>query len=221
MEEYKRSQRTTLKRLPDRAVYEYVAIRQILDEGFICHVGFVVDRRPFVIPTSYARVEDTLFIHGSVASRMLRNLAQGVDVCVTVTLIDGLVLARSAFNHSMNYRSVIIFGNAEVVPDGEEKLKALRALSDHIIPLRWDDVRRPSQNELKQTLVLSLALKEVSAKVRSGPPIDGDDDYELPVWAGVLPMRIVAEDPISDPRLSSGITVPSYLKNYRRGVRLR
>src|SRR4030088_792822 len=176
MEKLPQTPRTTLKRLPQRGNHDREVINQILDEGFVCHVGFAVDGRPFVIPTGYARVGDSLVIHGSQASRMLRTLEQGIDVCVTVTLIDGLVLARSAFHHSMNYRSVVIFGRATLVEDREEKLAALYACSEHLIPGRWKDVRAPNEAELQQTTVLSLPIDEASAKVRTGPPLDDEED---------------------------------------------
>jgi hypothetical protein len=208
MKEFTPTQRTTLKRLPKRANYEQDTVYQILDEGLVCHVGFVVDNQPYVIPTAYGRVEDKLYIHGSPASRMLRTLQAGIQVCVTVTLLDGLVLARSAFHHSMNYRSVVVFGTASVVSDPEDKLKALHAFTEHIVPGRWEEIRQPSRNELAGTLVLSLPLVEASAKVRTGPPVDDEADYELPVWAGEIPLRLVAGVPINDPRLQPG-TVPS------------
>src|SRR5438128_9863292 len=182
--------RTRVVREPHRGVYDRELVNQILDEGFICHVGFVLDNQPFVIPTGYARVDERLFIHGSQASRMLRTLSQGIEVCVTVTLIDGLVLARSAFHHSMNYRSVVVFGRATVVDDGDEKVKALRSLSEHMVRGRWDDVRTPTEEELRLTTVLALPLLEASAKVRTGPPLDDEEDYEMPVWAGVIPLRL-------------------------------
>ncbi len=216
MEELTQTARTTLKRLPQRGAFDRESINQILDEGFICHVGFAVDGQPYVIPTGYARAGDRLFIHGSQASRMLRTLGQGIDVCLTVTLIDGLVLARSAFHHSMNYRSVVVFGRATVVDEREEKLSALRALSDHMIPGRWDDVRKPSERELQLTTVLSLPLDEASAKVRTGPPLDDEEDYELPVWAGVIPLRMVANAPHPDPRLPVEIDPPPYALDYSR-----
>jgi len=211
-----RTPRTTLKRLPKRGSHEREVIDRILDEGFICHVGFVVDGQPFVIPTGYARVEDRLIVHGSQASRMLRALGQGIDVCVTVTLIDGLVLARSAFHHSMNYRSVMVFGRARVIDDRAEKSQALFALSEHMIPGRWKDVREPNEAELQQTTVLSLPITEASAKIRTGPPLDDEGDYDLPVWAGVIPLRMIADEPIQDPRLPSEITTPSYVSDYDR-----
>jgi nitroimidazol reductase NimA-like FMN-containing flavoprotein (pyridoxamine 5'-phosphate oxidase superfamily) len=216
MDKIPQTPRTTLKRLPQRGSYDRELIDRILDEGFICHVGFAVDSRPFVIPTGYARVGDRLFIHGSQASRMLRTLEQGIDVCVTVTLIDGLVLARSAFHHSMNYRSVVVFGNAGLVDDPDEKLAALRALSEHMIPGRWDDVREPDERELQLTTVLSLPLGEASAKVRTGPPLDDEADYDLPVWAGVIPLRLVAGAPIDDPRLPADSEAPKYAVKYAR-----
>ena len=208
--------RTTLKRLPKRGSHDRETINQILDEGFICHVGFIVDGQPIVIPTGYARVEDKLIIHGSQASRMLRNVGKGINVCVTVTLIDGLVLARSAFHHSMNYRSVVVFGNASVVEDREEKITALFALSEHMIPGRWKDVREPNETELQQTTVLSLSITEATAKIRTGPPLDDEEDYAMPVWAGVIPLRMVADEPVPDPRLPSDIAPPDYASRYDR-----
>jgi nitroimidazol reductase NimA-like FMN-containing flavoprotein (pyridoxamine 5'-phosphate oxidase superfamily) len=216
MKSIPQTKRTTLKRLPKRGKFDRESVYEILDEGFICHVGFVVDGHPVVIPTGYARVEDNLFIHGSQASRMLRELQTGVEVCLTVTLLDGLVLARSAFHHSMNYRSVVVFGKAALVDDETEKLKALRALSEHMIPGRWDDVRQPTETEMKMTTVLTLPLEEASAKVRVGPPIDDDEDYELNVWAGVVPLQLVAKEPIADPRLPQGIQAPTYATAYKR-----
>jgi uncharacterized protein len=214
--DFPQTQRTTLKRLPKRGVYDRELVYRILDEGFICHVSFAVDGQPFVIPTGYARVNDQLFIHGSQMSRMLRTLAQGVDVCVAVTLIDGLVLARSAFHHSVNYRSVVIFGRAAVIEKREAKLAALLAFSEQVIPGRWNDVREPTEQELNATTVLALPLVEVSAKVRTGPPLDDDEDYALNVWAGVLPLKLVAGEPLNDPRLPDGIEPPAYTLKYRR-----
>ena len=217
MNELPPTPRTTLKRLPKRGSHERDTINQILDEGFICHVGFAIEGQPFVIPTGYARVNDQLIIHGSQASRMLRALKTGIDVCITVTLIDGLVLARSAFHHSMNYRSVVIFGRAMLIEEREEKLKALFALSEHMIPGRWQDVREPTETELQQTTVLSLPIEEASAKIRTGPPLDDEEDYAMNVWAGVLPLRISTEDPIPDPRLPPNIGTPDYVGCYHRG----
>src|SRR3954467_15781118 len=194
------TQRTRVVREPDRGVYDRETVYQILDEGFFCQVGFVADGQPFVIPTSYGRRGDSLYIHGSAASRMLRKLNEGVSVCVTVTLLDGLVLARSVFNHSMNYRSVVILGTAKLVDDPEEKLEALRTLSEHILPGRWDDARQPNEKELKATSVLRLPIEEFSAKVRTGPPMDDEEDYSFPTWAGVIPLEIAAGEPISESR---------------------
>ena len=216
MDNLPQTNRTTLKRLPRRGNYDRELINRILDEGFICHVGFFADSQPFVIPTGYARVTDKLFIHGSQASRMLRTMGQGIDVCVTVTLVDGLVLARSAFHHSMNYRSVVIFGRATVVNGREKKLEALLAFSEHMIPGRWADVRQPNERELQSTTVLSLPLTEASTKIRTGPPLDDEEDYELPIWAGVVPLRLVADPPVDDPRLKAEIAAPDYARRYER-----
>ncbi|MBE9050222.1 pyridoxamine 5'-phosphate oxidase family protein [Nostocales cyanobacterium LEGE 11386] len=210
------TQRSQIKRVPQRGNYEREVIYQILDEGLICHVGFAVDSQPYVIPTAYGRVADQLYIHGSPASRMLRSLQTGIEVCLTVTLLDGLVLARSAFHHSMNYRSVVIFGTATIVKDAEEKLEALRAFTEHVIPKRWTEVRPPNHQELQGTLVLSLPLTEASAKVRTGPPLDDEADYTLPVWAGVVPLKLVAGEAIADARVPSTINTPIEVKNYTR-----
>jgi nitroimidazol reductase NimA-like FMN-containing flavoprotein (pyridoxamine 5'-phosphate oxidase superfamily) len=217
MNQIPQTPRTTLKRLPKRGSHERETINQILDEGFICHVGFASEGQPFVIPTGYARLGDNLIIHGSQASRMLRALKTGLDVCVTVTLIDGLVLARSAFHHSMNYRSVVIFGRASLIEEREAKLAALFALSEQMIPGRWKEVREPTEAELQQTTVLSLPIDEASAKIRTGPPLDDEADYAMNVWAGVLPMQLTTVDPIADPRLPPNIKVPDYVGSYRRG----
>ena len=208
--------RTKLKRLPKRGHFDRETVYAILDEGFICHVGFASEGQPVVIPTGYARVDDQLYIHGSQASRMLRTLSGGVDVCVTVTLIDGLVLARSAFHHSMNYRSVVIFGRAKLIEDRDEKIAALIALSEHIIRGRWADVREPTEQEMRATTVLSLPLVEASAKIRTGPPLDDEEDYDLPIWAGIIPLRLEAGEPIRDPRLADGIPAPQYARDYKR-----
>ncbi|GAB4382685.1 MAG: pyridoxamine 5'-phosphate oxidase family protein [Elainellaceae cyanobacterium] len=209
--------RNQVKRLPQRGQYDRQTVYQILDEALICHVGFVVEGQPFVIPTAYGRVADHLYIHGSPASRMLRSLKEGIDVCITVTLLDGLVLARSAFHHSMNYRSVVLFGQAAIVENPDEKFEALKAFTEHIVPGRWDEVRQPTRQEIAGTLVLSLPLSEASAKVRTGPPNDDEADYALPVWAGEIPLRVVAEAPVTDPKLTPGIEVPAYVQNYHRG----
>ena len=216
MTTFPQTNRTNLKRLPKRGHFDRDTVYAILDEGFICHIGFVVDGQPFVIPTGYARVDDNLFVHGSQASRMLRTLANGVDACVTVTLVDGLVLARSAFHHSINYRSVVVFGRATLVEDRKEKDAALFAFSEQVIRGRWNDVREPTESELKQTTVLRMELTEASAKVRTGPPIDDEEDYSMSTWAGVIPLRLVAGEPIADPRLPADINAPSYAIRYKR-----
>jgi len=205
METFQPTGRTQVHRLPKRGVYDKERVYAILDEGFVCHAGFVVDGQPFVIPTGYARSGDTLYLHGSAASRMLRALDKGVSVCVTVTLLDGLVLARSAFHHSMNYRSVVILGQARVVTAVEEKTEALRQFTNHVVPGRWEEVRPPTEQELKGTTVLALPIDEVSAKVRQGPPVDDEEDYALPIWAGVVPIRQVAGVPVADNRVIEGV----------------
>lgn len=216
MERFAPTERTTLKRLPKRAEYDCDRVYAILDEAFICHVGFVADGQPVVIPTGYGRIGDVLYIHGSAASRMLRTLGEGIDVCVTVTLVDGLVLARSAFHHSFNYRSVVVFGKARVVTETAEKMAALRAFTEHVIPGRWDEVREPNESELKATTVLALPLREASAKIRTGPPIDDEEDHALPVWAGVLPLRLATSEAINDEQLPPGIALPRYVRDYQR-----
>lgn len=211
------SSRTQVRRLPKRGQYDPAVVHTILDEGFLCHVGFVHEGSPVVIPTSYGRSGDTLYIHGSAASRMLRTLEQGVPVSIAVTLVDGLVLARSAFHHSINYRSVVIFGTAVAVTDPAEKNEALRLFTEQLIPGRWEAVRQPAPQELKGTSVLKIALDEASAKVRTGGPIDDEEDYALPIWAGVLPLKTVAGEPVDDPRLHSGLTAGDHVRNWSRG----
>ncbi len=208
--------RTRVVREAERAVYDREAAYRILDEGFLCHVGFTVDGQPFVIPTSYGRKDASLYIHGSAASRMLRQMKEGLPVCITVTLLDGLVVARSLFNHSMNYRSVVVLGKATLVDNPEEKLAALRILSEHILPGRWEDSRQPNERELKATSVLRVPIEEFSAKVRIGPPIDDEEDYQFPTWAGVLPLQMTAGTPINDARLDPRRDVPEYVKHYSR-----
>jgi nitroimidazol reductase NimA-like FMN-containing flavoprotein (pyridoxamine 5'-phosphate oxidase superfamily) len=208
------SKRTELRRIPDRGSHDWTTINQILDAGFLAHVAFCVDRQPFVIPTLYGRDGERLYLHGSAASRMLRELETGIPACVTVTLVDGLVLARSAFDHSMNYRSIIAFGSARKVVDPQQKLKSLRVISEHLIAGRWADVRGPSEKELKATTVLEFSIEEASAKVRSGPPRDDERDYGLPVWAGVLPLEVKSRPPIPDGQLAEGSTLPDYVRRY-------
>ncbi|MEP7340774.1 MAG: pyridoxamine 5'-phosphate oxidase family protein [Acidobacteriota bacterium] len=216
MDKFTQTLKTTLKRLPERGDFDRQTVYQILDEALVCHVGFAVDGQPFVIPTSYGRIGDTLYLHGSAASRMMRSLKGGIPVCVTVTLIDGLVLARSAFHHSINYRSVVIFGNATLVEDEQGKLAAMAALTEHIVPGRWAEVRPPTAQELKATTVLALPLVEVSAKIRTGPPKDDEEDMTIPVWAGVLPMQITSSAPINDPALTVNSEPPAYIRDYSR-----
>jgi len=210
------TERTRLRRLPKRGAFDRDTIYSILDESFICHIGFGVDDQPYVIPTAFGRVDDTLYIHGSSASRMLRTLSQRVNMCFTTTLVDGLVLARSAFHHSINYRSVVVLGSAGLVEDLNEKSQALEAITNHIVPGRWDDVRWPNELELKATSVLKLPIDEASAKIRTGPPIDDDEDYDLNIWAGVLPLSLVTGFPVSDDRIRPGLTVPDNISNYTR-----
>jgi len=209
------SERTRIVREPQRAVYDRAVIYKILDEGFVCHVGFTADTQTYVIPTMYVRVGDAIYFHGSAASRMLRGAASGLNVCVTVTLADGLVLARSVFNHSMNYRSVVALGNALLVDEPGEKLEALRAFTEKILPGRWHDARQPDDKELKATSILRLPLDEVSAKVREGGVEDDAEDYALKVWAGIVPLRLVADAPVRDERCDGRIATPPYAENFR------
>jgi len=210
--------RTKVNRLPKRGDYSQETIYGILDAAFVCHVGFAVDGQPYVIPTGFGRSGDILYLHGSAASRMLRTLAGGVDVCVTVTLLDGIVLARSAFHHSMNYRSAVILGKARLIEGDAEKTEALRAISEHILRGRWDDVRKPTAQELKATAVLALPIEEASAKIRTGGPLDDEEDYALDVWAGVLPLAMSAGEPVPDARLKDEMKAkaPEYARNYQR-----
>ena len=210
------TERTQVKRLPKRGAYDRETVFKILDEAFVCHVGFVVDGQPYVIPTNYGRVGETLYLHGSAASRMLRTLSEGIPVCVTVTLVDGLVLARSAFHHSANYRSAVILGTARLVSEPAEKMEALRLFTEHIMKGRWEQIRQPNEQELKGTTVLALPIEEVSAKVRTGAPVDDEADYDLPIWAGVLPLPVTAGAPVPDARLKAGIAVPDNVTRYSR-----
>jgi uncharacterized protein len=211
------SDRTRIVREPQRAVYDREIVYKILDEGFVCHVGFTADHQTFVIPTMYARVGDAICFHGSAASRMLRGVGGGLNVCVTVTLADGLVLARSVFNHSMNYRSVVALGIAAIVDESDEKLAALQAFTEKILPGRWNDARQPNEKELKATTILRLPLTEVSAKVRVGGVEDDAEDYALKVWAGIVPLRLVADTPIRDERCDASLATPAYATKFRAG----
>lgn len=206
------TERTQLRRLPTRGSHEAETIHAILDAGFLAHVGFQVNGQPFVIPTLYGRDGDKLYLHGSAASRMLRSLESGVPACVTVTHVDGLVLARSAFHHSMNYRSVVAFGTARKIEEADRKTHALRVISDHLLTGRWDDVRGPNEKELKATAVLEFAIDEASAKIRQGPPADDEEDYGLDVWAGVVPMSLETKAPIPDARLRLNVEIPGYVR---------
>ena len=208
------TERTTVRREPHRGVYDRETIYAILDAGFVCHMGFVHDSQPFVIPTSYWRIDDHLYVHGSAASRMLRNLASGVDLCVTVTLVDGLVLARSAFKHSVNYRSVVVLGKGTLLATDEEKIAALHAFTERLTPGRWNEIRYPNERELKATSVLKVPLTEASAKVRQGPPEDDADDYAVNCWAGVIPFETIAQPAIPDHRLRADIATPDYVTHY-------
>jgi uncharacterized protein len=207
------TERSQLRRLPNRGSHEAETIHRILDAGFLAHVGFSVDGQPFVIPTLYGREGDHLFLHGSAASRMLKTLEKGVPACVTVTLVDGLVLARSAFHHSINYRSVVAYGTCRSVAE-DDKVHALNTVSEHLIRGRWNDVRPPTEKELRATAVLQFEIDEASAKVRTGPPVDDEEDYALPVWAGVLPVRLAPEAPVPDPRMTQERDVPDYVRNF-------
>lgn len=211
-----RTSRVEVRRHPERGVYDRTAIDRILDEAVFCHVGFVVGGQPYVIPTIHARVGDVLYLHGSPASRLLRELAQGIDVCVTATLLDGLVLARSVYNHTLNYRSAVVLGRGRAVADAAEKLVALTALVEHVVPGRSADARGPNRKELAATSVLAVAIDEASAKVRAGPPKDFDDDLALPIWAGVVPVALRLGDPETDGQVPEGVEVPAYARGHPR-----
>jgi uncharacterized protein len=208
--------KTQVKRAPKRGHYDFETIAGILDEGLICHIAFVVEGQPFVIPTAYGRVGEQLYIHGSPASRMLKSLLTGIDLSLSVTLLDGLVMARSVYHHSMNYRSVVLFGKAQLVSDPDEKLAALKAFTEHVMVGRWAEARSPNAAELAATSVLSLPITEASAKIRTGPPIDDEADYDLPVWAGVIPLTVTTGSPIADPKLPTTMPVPKNIRVYSR-----
>jgi uncharacterized protein len=210
----KLSTRTELRRIPERGSHDWETIHHILDAGFLASVGFCVEGQPFVIPTLYGRDGERLYLHGSTASRMLQELETGIPACVTVTLVDGLVLSRCAFDHSMNYRSVVAFGSARKVVDPEQKIRSLRVISEHLIAGRWAEVRGPNHQELKATTVLEFSIEEASAKVRSGPPLDDESDHGLKVWAGVLPFEMKSRPPIPDDKLVEGVTLPEYVQRY-------
>lgn len=216
MTEFPVTERNRVRRVPKRGQYDKETVYRILDEGLVCHVGLTEDRQPVVIPMNYGRRGDELILHGAPASRLVRHVLAGNPVCVTVTLLDGLVLARSVYHHSMNYRSVVAFGTGRLLESEHEKLEALKALTEHILPGRWQDARKPNRQELDATTVVSIAIESASAKVRTGPPADDEDDYRLPVWAGVLPIQQKALAPVNDPRLRDGVPVPSGVSSYRR-----
>ena len=215
------SSRIEVRRLPDRASYDRVLIDSILDEALICHVGFVHEDTPVVIPTIHARVGDTLYFHGSPASRMLRGMRSGTTISVNATLLDGLVVARAAFHNSMNYRSVVLFGEPRIVDDRDEKLRALEAVTEHVLPGRWADSRPMSDKEMEATLVAAVSIDEASAKARFGGPVDDPHDYALPIWAGVIPLRLAPEDPIPDPQQRVAVPIPGYVADFRRPWRFR
>lgn len=210
------TKRTELRRLPVRGSREWETINAILDAGLIAHVGFCVDGQPFVIPTLYGRDGDKLYLHGSGASRMLGELEAGLPCCITVTLVDGLVLARSAFHHSMNYRSVVAFGTARKTADPAQKVECLRVISEHLIAGRWAEVRAPNDQELKSTAVLEFSIEEASSKIRTGPPVDDENDYAIPVWAGELPLELQPQPPVPDARIVEGASLPEYVRRYFR-----
>jgi nitroimidazol reductase NimA-like FMN-containing flavoprotein (pyridoxamine 5'-phosphate oxidase superfamily) len=216
MSEFPITERNRIRQLPKRGQYDKDTIYRIIDEALVCHVGFVEDNQPFVIPMLHARLDDTLILHGARASRMLRHIQAGEPICVAITLLDGLVLARSVFHHSINYRSVVLFGTGRVIDGEDEKLRALQVLTEHIVPGRWAEARKPNPQELNATAVVSISIESASAKIRTGPPSDDEEDYPLPVWAGVLPIRQQAQKPVNDPILGSDIPVPGYVLNYDR-----
>jgi uncharacterized protein len=216
MIKFPKTERNRIRRLPKRGLYEREVIYEILDEALICHVGFVDNKLPYVIPTNFARVGNTVVLHGAKASRLLKHIEAGHPVCVEVTLVDGLVLARSVFHHSINYRSVVLYGRGELVEDEQEKLAALEAITEHIIPGRWHEARQPNRKELKATSVVCIQIDEASAKVRSGPPADDEADYALPIWAGALPLQEVPLSPVQDELMTQDVAVPEYVTKYSR-----
>jgi nitroimidazol reductase NimA-like FMN-containing flavoprotein (pyridoxamine 5'-phosphate oxidase superfamily) len=203
--------RSKINRLRERGSYDKETIYPIIDEAYYCHVSFVVDGQPFIIPTIHARIDDEIVLHGAVASRLLKHIQAGNEVCFAVTHLDGLVLARSVFHHSMNYRSVVLFGKGKLITDKKEKLKAAKAITDHVMPGRWEDARQPNKKELDSTTFVSIKIDDASAKIRTGPPLDEEDDYQLPVWAGVIPITQVKNNPVNDPKLEEEINLPDYL----------
>lgn len=216
MNHFEKEDRNRLRRLPERGHYDRETVYQIIDEALLCHVGFVQEGQPFVIPTIHAREGDRIYLHGARASRLLKVAQAKEQLCITITLLDGLVLARSVFHHSMNYRSAVLFGRGLLVEDEEEKLYGLRVISEHIMPGRWDDARQPTAKELNATSLVAVSIDSASAKVRTGPPGDDEEDYQLPIWAGVLPIRQKMMDPAADPHMEMAVPLPGYLKSYWR-----
>ncbi|HEY9528943.1 MAG TPA: pyridoxamine 5'-phosphate oxidase family protein [Anaerolineales bacterium] len=216
MTDYTKNDKNSIKRLPKRGHYDRQTIYQILDEALICHVGFTVDGQPYVLPINFARIDDTIVLHGAKASRLLKHVEAGHPICVEATIVDGLVLARSVFHHSVNYRSVVVFGSGRLVTDAQEKLGALEAVTEHLIPGRWQEARLPNQKELNATSVVSIRIDEASAKVRVGPPVDEEEDYALPVWAGVLPLQEIPLAPLRDELQSEEVPLPGYVAGYSR-----
>lgn len=219
MTDFQKTPKTKLKRIPQRGHYDQETVYQILDEALICHVGFAIDGEPFVIPTIHARMGDELLLHGAPASRMLKHISQGNPVCVTITLVDGLVLARSAFHHSMNYRSVVVFGTGRVVEAPKEKIQALNTFVEHVVPGRTNDARGANEKEMNGTLVVAIPIEEASAKIRTGPPVDDEEDYALPIWAGILPLSVTPQSAQADARLLAGVELPNYITDYQRPSR--
>ncbi|MCB0193383.1 MAG: pyridoxamine 5'-phosphate oxidase family protein [Anaerolineae bacterium] len=213
MSQYEITPQNRVSRVPDRGHYDTETIYNIIDEGLICHVGLVQDDQPVVIPTIHARKGNTILLHGATKSRLMQYAQSGQKICITITLLDGLVLARSVFNHSMNYRSVVLFGRGQIVPD-EEKMECLKAFTDHLLPGRWDDARQPTATEMKATTIVAIPIELASAKVRVGPPKDEAEDYDLPIWAGVLPIKQQILPPQDDPKLAEGISTPDYIREY-------
>jgi nitroimidazol reductase NimA-like FMN-containing flavoprotein (pyridoxamine 5'-phosphate oxidase superfamily) len=216
MTDFPKTEKNSIKRLPKRGYYDRETIYRILDEALICHVGFVEGSQPYVIPINFGRMGDAIILHGAKASRLLKQVEAGNPVCVEVTIVDGLVLARSVFHHSVNYRSVVVFGAGRLIVDEQEKLAALEAVSEHLVPGRWQEARLPNEKELNATSVVAIRIDEASAKVRTGPPVDEEEDYHLPVWAGVLPFQLMPLLPIQDEVQSDGVSLPNYVANYSR-----
>ncbi len=206
------SYRSKINRLPSRGYYDKETINQIIDEALYCHVSFVHRNQPYIIPTIHARMGDSIVLHGAKGSRMLKHIAEGNEICIAITLMDGLVLARSVFHHSMNYRAVVIFGKGKLLENKVKKLEALKTITEHLIPGRWEDARKPNEKELNATTVVSIDIDEASAKIRTGPPKDDDEDYNLPVWAGVIPILQKFDSPENDPKLSEDIVLPNYIR---------